>query len=595
MSTWTIPSYAGDWVAPGYLEERQLGKGASGRVVAAVAEATGKRVAIKYLSPALVGNPAFMWQFRSEAEVQRSLDVPQIVHVFDYVEAPGQGAAIVMELVNGVSLHEMIGRRGPTGPEAALAVLKGSLLGLAAAHAAGIVHRDYKPENVLVDAGGNSKLADFGVAVQAGKKLPTAGTPLYMAPEQWHGAPSSPATDIYAATAVFFECLTAKTPFSGRAVRLRQQHESVAVPLDEITDPALRGLILRGMAKDPADRPGDAITFVAELETAAAATYGAGWEERGRGHLAVRGAALLPLLFLGGGTAGSTGTSTATSWVGGGRGRVRQAGRRAPRPGHLGAPARGKTLAAASVAVVVMAAVAVAAFALTSKNLPAARLTSVTSAAASTTVPTVQASVIPPVTASNCTAPKSFSYQGTVSATTPGPVSYRWLYSSGQQGLVQTVDFAAAGSRLVTGSTVQTTAAGTGWAQIQMLSPAEVTSNKVGYKLLCDSNTTGLTAAGSVQSASQTVACGTAAPTYTATGSITSRKAQTVSYHWALSDGRSTPTATMTFSGPGTQQAEPLQFTPEENPSSGEAVLVVTGPAAATSAPMPYTLSCHPP
>jgi len=217
MSTWTIPSYAGDWAVPGYLEERQLGKGASGRVVAAVAEATGKRVAIKYLSPALVGNPAFMWQFRSEAEVQRSLDVPQIVHVFDYVEAPGQGAAIVMELVNGVSLHEMIGRRGPAGPEAALAVLKGSLLGLAAAHAAGIVHRDYKPENVLVDAGGNSKLADFGVAVQAGKKLPTAGTPLYMAPEQWHGAPSSPATDIYAATAVFFECLTGKTPFSGRA------------------------------------------------------------------------------------------------------------------------------------------------------------------------------------------------------------------------------------------------------------------------------------------------------------------------------------------------------------------------------------------
>ena len=139
MGTWTIPSYAGDWAVPGYIEERQLGKGASGRVVAAVAEATGKRVAIKYLSPALVGNPAFMWQFRSEAEVQRSLDVPQIVHVFDYVEAPGQGAAIVMELVNGVSLHEMIGRRGPTGPEAALAVLKGSLLGLAAAHAAGNV------------------------------------------------------------------------------------------------------------------------------------------------------------------------------------------------------------------------------------------------------------------------------------------------------------------------------------------------------------------------------------------------------------------------------------------------------------------------
>src|SRR6201999_3221421 len=107
------------------------------------------------------------------------------------------------ELVKGVSLHEIFVRRGPTGPEAALAVLKGSLLGLAASHTLGIVHRDYKPENVLVDTAGNSKLAYFGVAVKSGKATSAAGTPLYMAPEQWQGAPASPATDVYAATAVF--------------------------------------------------------------------------------------------------------------------------------------------------------------------------------------------------------------------------------------------------------------------------------------------------------------------------------------------------------------------------------------------------------
>jgi serine/threonine-protein kinase len=105
-----------------------------------------------------------------------------------------------MELVDGVSLHEMITRQGPTGPQSALAVLKGSLLGLAAAHALGIVHRDYKPENVLVDGAGHSKLTDFGVAARAGEAA-SGGTPLYMAPEQWAGAPASPATDIYAATA----------------------------------------------------------------------------------------------------------------------------------------------------------------------------------------------------------------------------------------------------------------------------------------------------------------------------------------------------------------------------------------------------------
>jgi hypothetical protein len=593
MGTWTIPAYAGDWAVPGYIEERQLGKGASGRVVAAVHEATGRRVAIKYLSPALVGNPAFMWQFRAEAEVQRSLDVPQVVHVFDYVEAPGRGAAIVMELVNGVSLHEMIEQRGPTGPEAALAVLKGSLLGLAAAHAAGIVHRDYKPENVLVDAEGNSKLADFGVAVQTGKKLPTAGTPLYMAPEQWNGAPSSPATDIYAAAAVFFECLTGKTPFSGRTTRLRQQHESVAVPLDQIPEPALRSLIVRGMAKNPADRPSDAIAFAVELEAVAAAAYGADWEARGHGHLAVRAAALLPLLFLGGGTAGSSGTSAATSWLGGRR--VLNAGRKALRAGHRAAPIRRKALALASIgtAVVVVAAVATVALALTGKNHPpTAQLTSASSAAFTTTI---QASVSPPVAASNCAAPTPFSYQGTITAMAPGPVSYRWLYSSGQQGPVQTVDFAAAGHRQVTGSTVQTTTAGTGWAEIQLLSPAEVTSNKASYQLLCGGKAAGISAAGAIQSPSQTMACGTSPPRFTANGFITSRKAQTVTYHWALSDGRSTPPATMTFSGSGKQQAETLLFNPEENPSSGDAVLVVTSPVAATSAPMPYTVSCYMP
>ena len=155
-----------------------------------------------------------------------------------------------MELVDGVSLHEMIARRGPTGPEAALVVLKGSLLGLAAAHTLGIVHRDYKPENVLVDSAGNSKLADFGVAVKAGKQAPAAGTPLYMAPEQWQGAPASPATDIYAATAVFFECLTGKTPFSGKLRQLQEQHVTAAVPVDRVDAP-LQGLIARGHGQEP--------------------------------------------------------------------------------------------------------------------------------------------------------------------------------------------------------------------------------------------------------------------------------------------------------------------------------------------------------
>ncbi|HEX3964335.1 MAG TPA: protein kinase [Trebonia sp.] len=294
------------WAVPGYTEERELGRGASGRVVSAVHEGSGRQVAVKYLAPRLFRDPRFLDGFRQEAEVLRSLDVPQVVRLFDYVEAPGEGAAIVMELVNGVSLHQMITRQGSTSPESALVVLKGSLLGLASAHQLGIVHRDYKPENVLVDDAGNSKLTDFGIAIKAGKKAPAAGTPLYMAPEQWNGGPATPATDIYAATAVFFECLTGKTPFSGRPGQLALQHETAAVPIALVDEP-LQELIERGMAKDPRDRPPNAMEFVAELNWVADQAYGPDWEERGRGDLARRSSALLLLLL--GGVAGAAGAS----------------------------------------------------------------------------------------------------------------------------------------------------------------------------------------------------------------------------------------------------------------------------------------------
>jgi eukaryotic-like serine/threonine-protein kinase len=306
------------WVVPGFAEERELGTGASGRVVAAVAVAGGARVAIKYLSPRLLAAPGFVEAFRAEAELLRVLDVPQVVRLFGYVEAPGHGAAIIMELVDGVSLHEMITRQGPADPEPALLVLKGSLLGLAAAHALGIVHRDYKPENVLVDGSGQSKLTDFGVAARAGQAA-SGGTPLYMAPEQWGGGPASPATDIYAATAVFFECLTGMTPFSGKLGQLAAQHEHAAVPVELVGEP-LRPLVARGMAKDPAARPANAADFVAELEATASAAYGADWEIAGRAQLAARAAGLMTLASgtAGGATAATgtgSGTATATTWL----------------------------------------------------------------------------------------------------------------------------------------------------------------------------------------------------------------------------------------------------------------------------------------
>ena len=129
---------------PGYTEMKALGAGGFGAVVLARHDATGTPVAIKFLRPDLLADQGFAAMFRAEAVTLGALDSPYVVRLYEYVEGPA-GAAIVMELVDGVSLHEIVTRQGKTTPEAALLVLYGSLLGLAAAHARGVVHRDFEP------------------------------------------------------------------------------------------------------------------------------------------------------------------------------------------------------------------------------------------------------------------------------------------------------------------------------------------------------------------------------------------------------------------------------------------------------------------
>jgi eukaryotic-like serine/threonine-protein kinase len=218
--------------------------------------------------------------------------------MYEYVESSA-GAAIVMELIDGVSLREILAHQGATTAEAALVVLQGSLMGLAAAHRRSVVHRDYKPENVLVNGDGSSKLTDFGLAARAGDRPVAAGTLPYMAPEQIDGGAASPATDVHAATATFYECLTGHPPFSGEPDELLRQHHAAPVPLDPLPAP-LRPLVTAGMAKDPTSRPADAITFVAELGTVASGAYGRDWERRGRSQLG-EAALLLAALWPSGG------------------------------------------------------------------------------------------------------------------------------------------------------------------------------------------------------------------------------------------------------------------------------------------------------
>jgi len=273
-----------EWNVPGYTELKALGSGGFGNVMLARHDASGTLVAIKYLRHELLADQEFAEMFRGEATVLASMDDLNVVRLYEYVESPW-GAAIVMELVDGITVREILTHQGNTTAEAALVVLHGSLMGLAAAHQRGVVHRDYKPENVLVNGEGISKLTDFGIAARTGDRAIPAGSLLYAAPEQMAGAPASPASDVYAVTATFYECLTGHPPFNGpTAADLVRQHRSEPVPLDPVPEP-LRPLVAAGMAKDSSHRPADAITLITELNTAASGAYGHDWHERGRSHL----------------------------------------------------------------------------------------------------------------------------------------------------------------------------------------------------------------------------------------------------------------------------------------------------------------------
>ncbi|WP_406675343.1 serine/threonine-protein kinase [Nonomuraea sp. N2-4H] len=279
---------------PGYTEIRELGHGGTGRVMLAVRDSDGLHVAIKHLSGELREDEAFVARFREEARLIQEIDSPHTARVLDYVEGDDD-AVIVMELVDGVTLRRLLSNEGATGPQAALSVLKGSLLGLAEAHRHGVVHRDFKPENVMITQEGESKLVDFGVAARVGETGVLAGTPSYMAPEQWDEAPAGPATDVYAATLVFYECLTGHRAFHGENIAaLAYQHQHLPPPIDDIEAP-LRPLIEHGLAKDPAQRPESALAFLEELEDTARTAYGSEWEERGRARMA---ALVVPLAGL---------------------------------------------------------------------------------------------------------------------------------------------------------------------------------------------------------------------------------------------------------------------------------------------------------
>jgi serine/threonine-protein kinase len=267
-------TYARNQVLGRYRVIRRLGSGGMATVYLARDERLGREVAVKRLH---ADSPEDMARrLEREARVGASLNHPNLATVYDTGTDP-EGVVVVMEYVEGETLGAML-RRGRLEPEHAMAVLAGVADALDHAHAAGVVHRDVKPGNILLRRDGAVKLVDLGIAKAAAESRVTRtgnvmGTAAYMAPEQLRGGDVCPQTDVYALAAVAFETLSGRKPREGRTP-MEVAHRVVSEPPPELRSAwpdapaAASEALARGMALEPGDRPSSAGELTEELSAA---------------------------------------------------------------------------------------------------------------------------------------------------------------------------------------------------------------------------------------------------------------------------------------------------------------------------------------
>ena len=266
-----------------------LGRGGMAEVFEGQDLRLNRRVAVKVLRPDLARDPSFQSRFRREAQSAASLNDPNIVAVYDTGEDVLDGGGehvmvpyIVMEYVDGHTLRELMSSGRRLLPERSLEIMAGVLSALDYSHAHGIIHRDIKPGNVMLTHSGDVKVMDFGIARAVADAQATMtqgnavmGTAQYLSPEQARGEVVDARSDLYSAGCLFYELLTGRPPFQGEsAVSVAYQHVSeTPVPpsqVDPAVPPALDPLVLKSLAKDPADRYQSANEFKADVERAMA-------------------------------------------------------------------------------------------------------------------------------------------------------------------------------------------------------------------------------------------------------------------------------------------------------------------------------------
>jgi eukaryotic-like serine/threonine-protein kinase len=258
-----------------YRLEGPLGHGGMASVHLARDTELDRPVAIKLLAENLAGDPAFRERFLREARLAARLSHPNVVSVYDAGETADGRPYIVMEHVRGVTLADLTQQRGPLPPDEAVALAVQASRGLAHAHAAGLVHRDVKPQNLLLREDGTLKVADFGIAraaettalTQAGTVL---GTAAYLSPEQALGEQVTAAADVYSLGAVVYELLTGRPPFEfdSLADLGAKQTAGVITPVSDLAPETPRHVedaVMRSLARNPAYRPASASAFAEAL------------------------------------------------------------------------------------------------------------------------------------------------------------------------------------------------------------------------------------------------------------------------------------------------------------------------------------------
>ena len=237
-----------------------------------------RRVALKVITPELSSNDRFQERFRREARSQAALDHPNVVTVHDFGDADGQ-LYISMQLIKGPSLKDLV-PRGELDLSRVVRVLRPIADALDAAHDAGMIHRDFKPQNILIGSRDHAYLADFGLTQALGQPGLTrtgqfVGTLDYIAPEQIHGKPATRRSDVYAFGAVLFECLTGRVPYereSDAAILFAHVSEPPPRPSEVRADVprAVDEVLEHAMAKDPEQRVDSASAVIDALEAAIA-------------------------------------------------------------------------------------------------------------------------------------------------------------------------------------------------------------------------------------------------------------------------------------------------------------------------------------